>query len=144
MIRAIWLFFLGPIWEVRDVNCKSGKDIPGTRLHPPKGRRATYLQCRRFFKRTEPKPGHILKLQAVMRKHRPLHSDLPTEARLRANARSYANVYLRRGKLKRQPCQCGSPDSEMHHEDYSKPLDVVWLCSSCHHLVHEWKELCSC
>lgn len=37
------------------------------------------------------------------------------------------------GKLLRLPCVvCGSPDSQGHHEDYSKPLDVVWYCAKHH------------
>lgn len=72
---------------------------------------------------------------AYMRKWRPKHSELTDEQRKKANARSYANVYLNRGKIQRQPCcveGCeGKP--QMHHEDYDYPLDVIWICRE-HHL----------
>ena len=58
------------------------------------------------------------------------------EARKKDIARSYAGVYLRRGKLERQACVvCGEP-AQMHHEDYSKPLDVMWLCRAHHLALH--------
>lgn len=41
---------------------------------------------------------------------------------------------LRSGKLVRQPCEtCGDPQVDAHHEDYSQPLSVRWLCKK-HHL----------
>lgn len=43
------------------------------------------------------------------------------------------NNAVRLGKLKRLPCvRCGSLKTQAHHEDYSKPLDVEWLCSRHH------------
>ena len=43
------------------------------------------------------------------------------------------------GKLVRSPCErCGASDKNYaHHDDYSKPLDVMWLCSSCHFIRHK-------
>jgi hypothetical protein len=44
---------------------------------------------------------------------------------------------IRRGKMSRQHCEkCGSEKSEAHHEDYSKRLDVKWLCRPCHKGEH--------
>lgn len=43
---------------------------------------------------------------------------------------------IRDGVLIRQPCEeCGEPRAEAHHDDYSKPLDVRWLCGR-HHRQH--------
>lgn len=48
---------------------------------------------------------------------------------------------IRSGKLIRLPCEiCGYEKSEAHHDDYTKPLDVRWLCRK-HHLEHHGKVL---
>jgi hypothetical protein len=42
-----------------------------------------------------------------------------------------------RGKVTRQPCeQCGDVRTDAHHPDYTKPLEVVWLCRKHHMAVH--------
>lgn len=44
---------------------------------------------------------------------------------------------LRDGRLLKEPCLlCGSPYVHAHHEDYSQPLNVIWLCPRHHHLGH--------
>ncbi len=52
--------------------------------------------------------------------------------------RTMVRAAIRRGELKRPShCErCNRPAREAHHEDYSKPLDVIWLCFRCHGLVH--------
>lgn len=71
-----------------------------------------------------------------MREWRKTHRLTP-EQRFKDNARSYAGVYKKRGKLVKCPCEnCGSPRSQMHHENYNNPLDVVWLCRPCHMTLH--------
>lgn len=48
-------------------------------------------------------------------------------------ARALVAHAVKAGRLVRQPCgACGSPKAEAHHHDYSKPLDVKWLCFRCH------------
>lgn len=42
-----------------------------------------------------------------------------------------------RGDLQKQNCSvCGDPNSEAHHDDYTKPLDVVWFCLMHHQYRH--------
>ena len=53
---------------------------------------------------------------------------------LQYKARTAVGNALRDGRLKRQLCgECGATERvQAHHHDYSKPLDVEWLCFPCH------------
>jgi hypothetical protein len=45
---------------------------------------------------------------------------------------------LRTGKLFIESCQvCGSWKTHAHHDDYTKPLVVRWLCAIHHKLWHQ-------
>jgi hypothetical protein len=58
--------------------------------------------------------------------------DDPTKRR--ARERAYDN--LQRGRPPR-PCEsCGGAGAQLHHADYSKPLEVRWLCAQCHGREH--------
>lgn len=75
-----------------------------------------------------------------MRKTRPNHSQLSPEARKKANTRAYTKEYIRRGYIKKQPCLvCGNKNSEAHHENYDKPLEIIWLCRAHHLELHNKK-----
>jgi ribosomal protein S27AE len=44
---------------------------------------------------------------------------------------------LRAKTLVRKPCEsCGKKKAQAHHDDYSKVLEVRWLCTRCHGLEH--------
>ena len=45
---------------------------------------------------------------------------------------------VKKGKLIKLDCEvCGSKKSQAHHEDYSKHLEVIWLCPLCHKNKHK-------
>lgn len=85
-------------------------------------------------------------------------NDLPVESELnlktdtrqanwrRANPEKYlAHVAVQRalasGDLVKQPCEvCGDPAVDAHHDDYSKQLDVRWLCRQHHVRLHNGGE----
>jgi hypothetical protein len=57
-------------------------------------------------------------------------------------ARKLLQSAVRSGKIKRLPCvMCGNPKSHGHHHDYDIPLDVTWLCQTCHVMVEKTGKL---
>lgn len=80
------------------------------------------------------------------------HADPANRAQRAANMRRYrvdpklaprhqARLAVRRaveaGTLVKNPCQvCGAAKVQGHHSDYTKPLDVMWLCQTHHRQLH--------
>lgn len=53
-------------------------------------------------------------------------------------ARSVVARAVVKGSLRRLPCEvCGEANAEGHHPDYTKPLDVTWLCLAHHVAEHK-------
>lgn len=74
-----------------------------------------------------------LRRQEVISKNRKRHRAVNPD---KYRARTAVGNAIRSGRLVRVPCEvCGSAASEAHHDDYSRPLDVRWLCRV-HHLMH--------
>jgi len=74
------------------------------------------------------------KQKAIRRKNDKLYKE-------RHKDKVRAGIILRRatakGTIIRQPCRvCGNVNSHGHHKDYSKPLNVDWLCDKHHKEEH--------
>ena len=61
---------------------------------------------------------------------------------VKLRARNAVRDAVRRGKIEK-PNRCNRCHKSFlrhqlmgHHHDYSRPIDVEWLCSSCHSLEH--------
>lgn len=48
---------------------------------------------------------------------------------------------LKHGRIKKLNCFCGSEASEAHHTDYTKPLEVMWLCRTHHADRHRYEKV---
>jgi len=72
--------------------------------------------------------------RAYMARHRAQDPDFPRKMK----ARNLLNRAVKRGEIERPATcsRCGNAGRiEAHHSDYDKPLDVTWLCTSCHRRI---------
>lgn len=59
------------------------------------------------------------------------------ENSLKVMARTITHHAIERGELVRGKCSvCGNSKTEAHHQDYTKPLIIEWLCKKCHAAEH--------
>ena len=56
------------------------------------------------------------------------------EHKIRAETKAYKNIPIPKNQL----CEICKKNiaTERHHEDYSKPLEVMFVCNKCHNRIH--------
>ncbi len=60
--------------------------------------------------------------------------------RERKKVRRKTNDLIREGKLRKKACiVCGKKNVLPHHEDYSNPFKIIWLCEEDHKDYHDGK-----
>lgn len=60
---------------------------------------------------------------------------------IKISAQKAVYYAVRKGKLVPEPCEvCGNSEVEAHHADYSRKLDVNWLCKLHHGNTHRKDE----
>ncbi len=132
---------------VRKICTKCGIEKDMDEFHHDKTRkdsRQSYcIECRKSARDWEQKNRE--RYNARMRKYIAEHMDTVVERtqRYRRNnpekwkAHWTVRNAIRDKRLERQPCVvCGNKETDGHHEDYSKPLDVMWLCRLHHRALH--------
>lgn len=88
-----------------------------------KNNRGRYLEL--FRKRIE--DGRSVEDVAKWREKHPL----------KASAHQKVRHAIKTGKLIKEPCKiCGKEPAEAHHQDYTKPLEVMWMCKAHHEAWH--------
>jgi hypothetical protein len=111
------------IHQARYQKTPNGK---ATQARHAKSDKYKVARCR-YFKTEKGKKLH----QVCNIRHQRLYPD-----RLPAN-NAVSNA-IRDGRLVHQPCEvCGELAAQAHHPDYTKPLDVQWLCRKHHLALHQ-------
>ncbi len=129
-----------------------GQDKFADGFYPDRSSRSGFCRlCKACTKARHSTPEFMAKTRERVRQWRILNPRIPkprvTRARVTLDPAVARQRYLARGILRKavqdnrivKPgvcSDCGSATERMelhgHHEDYSKPLEVAWLCRKCH------------
>ena len=104
-------------------------------------------KCREY-EQSKPKRTPEAERAKYVRKMKRIHGEdwqpkeilSPEEKAIRDKCRERFRTAVKRNKVVKKPCEvCGDLKTDGHHPDYSKPLDVIWLCRKHHVEVHHPK-----
>ena len=102
------------------------------------------------YRRTD-RPGNVYRYDYICKECKAVRNRIQNQDRstrrerrnekpgdaIKIAVRRTASRAIQSGFLFRKPCEiCGNEQVESHHEDYKKPLEVRWLCQSCHRAIH--------
>lgn len=127
--------------------CKTEK--PKTEFHKNRHNRDGLgwwcIACRAEYDRSEYRKRYFREYQAAHRETmnaRRRRNGQQRRERTRDKRRVHAKVYnaIKYGRIERpgKCSRCGTQcKPEGHHDDYSKPLEISWLCQNCHLAYHD-------
>ena len=130
------------------IKCGTDKPFAEFYLHEgmTDGHEGACKECRRIYSRKNRQVSEYYKTYKKNRKVPRLEIEgIIRNTKLRRKeikgyryAHKIIRLRIKAGKLQRQPCEmCGSTIRiHAHHDDYSKPLDVMWLCGVHHQARH--------
>ena len=115
--------------------CGTDKDSSQFRAVPPdRNKRGFYSHCKQCEAATKKKSYEKNKAHYFQKA-----SESRARYPIKRNARAAAAAAIKKGKIIKTPCiVCGETKVDAHHDDYSKPIDVIFLCRVHHHARHKY------
>ena len=109
----------------------------------PDGLMSTCKDCKKTYQKTQQNLAHNIAYRELYAKGKGLAASNKAKVKYKQSnptktkAHSVVSNAIRDGKLHKQKCEvCGNKVVHAHHDDYSKPLTVRWLCDKHHNAWH--------
>jgi transcription elongation factor Elf1 len=113
------------------IKCDQSKSLDEFPLRSDRfGHYTTCKSCKSVYQKqySKSKAGKLVQVKADQaRKEKFAH---------KRNARSKTFTAIKNGTIQVLPCLICGDKAEAHHHDYSRPLDVMWLCKTHHKETH--------
>jgi len=122
--------------------CQQEKPLEefGRNRTKPLGYGYTCKACiREYWRKRDKRPERIEKSKRWLhsengKRH---YREYQRQYKERVRAHQMIKRLIIKGIIKKEPCiLCGENNSSAHHPDYTKPLEVVWLCQKHHSEKH--------